>query len=72
MKLRHWLVIAAVVLLLANVEITPADDTAEPADLIVHNGKVVTMSAAPPAAQAVAIKGDRILGVGGDDTILKK
>ena len=71
MKLRLWLAIAAVVLLLANVEITPADD-GESADLIVHNGKVVTMSTTTPTAEAVAIKGDRIVGVGGNDAILKK
>jgi predicted amidohydrolase YtcJ len=70
MKPRHLLAIAAA-LLLANVEITPADDATEPADLIVHNGKVLTLDAQNRTAEAVAVKADRILAVGTDAAILK-
>jgi hypothetical protein len=37
---------------------------AEPATLIVHNAQVYTMHAAQPTAQAVAVRGDRIVLVG--------
>jgi predicted amidohydrolase YtcJ len=39
------------------------------ADLVLRNGRVVTVDTARPEAQAVAIKGDRILAVGTDDSI---
>jgi predicted amidohydrolase YtcJ len=35
-----------------------------PADLILHNGKVFTAHSANPAAEAVAIRGERIIAVG--------
>jgi len=38
----------------------------QPADLVLRNGKIVTMSAAQPAAQAMAVRGDRIAALGGD------
>jgi hypothetical protein len=34
------------------------------ADLVLRNGKIVTLNPAAPAAQAVAIRDDRILAVG--------
>jgi predicted amidohydrolase YtcJ len=36
----------------------------EPADLVLTNGKVVTVEAAAPQAQAIAVRGDRIAAVG--------
>jgi len=42
---------------------------AEPADLILRDGKIVTMDPAKPLAQAVAIAGDRIVAVGTADEI---
>ncbi len=42
---------------------------AERADLIVTNGRVLTMDPANPRAQAVALAGERILAVGNDDAI---
>jgi predicted amidohydrolase YtcJ len=44
---------------------------AEPADLIVHNAKVVTVDAAFRIEQAVAVKDGRVLAVGGNDSMLK-
>jgi predicted amidohydrolase YtcJ len=62
---------AALALVAANVEIIPADD-ADPADLVIHHGKVLTVDGKFTIAEAVAIKGDRILAVGADDTIMKR
>ncbi len=38
--------------------------TVEPADLVLSNGKVVTVEAALPQAQAIAVRGDRIVDLG--------
>ncbi len=40
-----------------------------PATLVLQNGKVVTVEAAMPEAQAIAIRGDRIVAVGSNDSI---
>lgn len=40
-----------------------------PATLVLQNGKVVTVDAAMPEAQAIAIRGDRIVAVGTNDSI---
>jgi predicted amidohydrolase YtcJ len=42
---------------------------ATPADLVLRNGKVVTMDSAQPAAQAVAIAGGKVAAVGSDADI---
>jgi len=42
---------------------------AEPADLVLHNGRVVTVDADVPDGQAVAVKDGRILAVGSDQDI---
>jgi len=41
----------------------------EPADLVLRNGKIVTVDSAHPEAQAIAITGDRITAVGSDADI---
>lgn len=41
----------------------------EPADLVLRGGKVVTVDSAKPEAQAVAIKGERIVAVGTNEEI---
>ncbi|HWP38775.1 MAG TPA: amidohydrolase [Gemmatimonadales bacterium] len=41
----------------------------EPADLVLRNGKVVTMDSTRPEAQAIAIKGPTIVAVGSDRQI---
>ena len=35
---------------------------AQPADLVLRNGKIVTMNSAAPVVQAIAVRGDRIIG----------
>ncbi len=47
-------------------EVTPAP---EPADLVLRDGKFVTMDPSLPEAQALAVRGDRILAVGTDREI---
>ena len=42
---------------------------ATPADLVLRNGKIVTMDPKTPRAQAIAITGDRVTAVGTDATI---
>ncbi len=37
---------------------------AQPADLVLRNGKIVTMNAATPAAEAIAVHGDKIAALG--------
>ena len=41
----------------------------EPATMVLRNGKIVTVDAAIPAAQAIAIRGDRIAAVGSNADI---
>lgn len=55
-------------LILAAVVITQAQT---PATLVLRNGKVVTVDTSMPQAQAIAISGDRIVGVGSNDAMQK-
>ena len=70
MSARLRLAALAVALLAAPAVGVPAAGAqavpAAPADLVLVNGKVVTMDAARPQAQAVAVRGDRIVAVGSD------
>ncbi len=43
-----------------------------PADLVLHNGLILTMDAASSEAQAVAVRGGRIVEVGAERAILNK
>ena len=57
--------LAALLLLAATVSANqPA--TGEPATLVLRNGKIVTVEDKMPEAQAVAIRGDRIVALGTD------
>ena len=47
----------------------PPSPAAGPADLILTHGRIYTVDAQKPWAQALAIRGDRILAVGGDKEI---
>ena len=48
----------------------PADHPLPPAGIIFHNGAIHTMDPEQPSAEAIAILGDTILGVGSDEEIL--
>src|SRR5215813_10168196 len=39
---------------------------AQPADLVLRNGKIVTMNPSAPTAQAIAVRGDRVAALGTD------
>ena len=56
-------------LLLATLAACEARTTVEPADLVLHNGKVVTVDDSVPEAQAVAVRGYEIVAVGTDEAI---
>jgi predicted amidohydrolase YtcJ len=56
---------------LESCAVIEAAQDAEPADLILHHAKVLTVDAKFTIAEALAIKGDRILAVGDDATIFK-
>jgi predicted amidohydrolase YtcJ len=47
----------------------PVDPTTT-ADIIFHNGQILTMAMGLPIESAIAVKGEHILAVGGDDQIL--
>jgi hypothetical protein len=55
--------------LLACVTAAAACQRPDPADLVLSGGHVVTMDAARPTAEAVAVRGDRIVAVGSDADI---
>ena len=61
--------VAALVPLLASA--CSSQGSATPADLVLRNGKVVTMDSTTPQGQAVAITGDKITAVGSDADIQK-
>ena len=60
----------AIALLCFSLPIGEAQ-TADRADLILYNGKIVTVQDNFEIAQAVAVKGDRIVGVGSDNEVRK-
>ena len=64
--MRHCL---PVILLLAMGCSEQVEETDEIADLVLMNGDVVTVDEAQPRAQAIAIRGDRILAVGNNADI---
>ncbi len=59
-RIRDWLLRW----LLAAAAIGPAAASAQEADLILHNGKIVTVDRAFTISQALAVKGDRLIRVG--------
>ena len=54
---------AAALALILTIGCTPASDV-PPADMVIHNGKVVTVDDSVPEAQGIVINGDRIELVG--------
>ena len=54
---------------LALAACTGGGDGTEPADLVLRNGKIVTVDASMPEAQALAARGDRIIALGTDEEI---
>ena len=58
----------SMLLVVLSVAFTSAQ-TIQPATLVLRNGKIVTVDAATPDAQAIAMRGDRIVALGTDDAI---
>jgi predicted amidohydrolase YtcJ len=63
--------VLAVLLLLASAPARPARSKPPAADTVILHGKVYTLDSAKPWAEAVAIKGQRILAVGSDREIAR-
>ncbi len=68
MKRAYWIAVA----LVASALSPAAWAAAEPADVILVNGKIVTVDDRFTIAQALAIKGNRIVAVGQNDDIRKR
>ncbi len=66
---RRGFLIAVLSLSLAFVSASAAP--AQDADLVLHHGKIVTVDEKFTVAEALAVKGDRILAVGTDADVLK-
>jgi predicted amidohydrolase YtcJ len=58
-----------IALLLLSAAVVAQQNPAGTATLVLRNGKIVTVDAAMPEAQAIAIRGDRIVAVGTTDSI---
>ncbi len=65
--IRAWRTLALVDLIGAPVL---SAQPAAPADLIVHNAVIYTIDAAQPTAEALAVRGDRIVLVGANAAVL--
>ena len=63
---RHSIWIATIAIIF-SVTVGSAQQTP---DTVLHNGKVLTVDANFATAQAVAVRGDRIVAVGTDDEVL--
>jgi hypothetical protein len=62
-----WLFLAGVVSIAAAL--AGCAPRVEPADLVLHNGKIATVDTARPSAQALAVRGDTIVALGTDEEI---
>src|SRR5882724_7137928 len=59
------------ILLLSLAPTPPSTATVDPADLIIKNGNIYTVSEKHPHAEAVAVKADRIVFVGSNAEVQK-
>jgi predicted amidohydrolase YtcJ len=57
--------------LLENVEVGADGPAPEPADLIIHHGKVVTLDDKDRVVQALAVRGERVVALGEDREVLR-
>lgn len=69
--MRTWLLWTALLGMSMGVAVCDADEPAKiSADLILRNGKIVTVNKAFDIESAIAIRGDQVLSVGSDDAML--
>jgi predicted amidohydrolase YtcJ len=66
--MRSWTLAACCCAIVAVCAACPA---AEPADLIVRGGPIVTVDRRQPTAEAVAIRGGRIVAVGAESDVMR-
>ena len=59
------------VLAVVTTALVGRQPAAEPASLVLRNGRIATMDDARPQAQALAARGDKIVTVGTDDEVAK-
>src|SRR5437763_16568360 len=57
--------------LIANIEVGADGPAAEPADLIIHHAKIVTLDAKDRIVEALAVRGEKIIALGDDEQIFK-
>lgn len=69
--MRRWVASIAVVAVSAVVAGCSSEPAVEPATLVLRGGKIVTMEAATPEVQAMAVRGDRIVALGSTEAIGK-
>lgn len=65
-KSTFWLTIFFLVLAIGLI---PSCKKSQPADLVLINGKIITMDESKPVVEALAIRQGRVLAVGGNKTI---
>jgi predicted amidohydrolase YtcJ len=71
MKLRPWLITLSLLTIPTILSFfSGCSSNTQTADLIVYNGKVIIVDADDTVAEAMAIRGEKILRVGSDDEIL--
>jgi len=68
-ELRSRLLTSCTLVVPALLAIGGCNKNVAPADLVLHNGTVVTMDSTVPSGQAIAIVGDSIVAVGSDSAI---
>src|SRR6266849_8271072 len=56
--------VLSIVLSILLLSVSPANTKVDPADLVFTNGNIYTANEKQPRAEAVAVKGDRIVFVG--------
>ena len=70
-----WITAMALILVCGGVAVAAAaagsPGEGQPADLVLHHGKVVTVDARFQIAEALAVRGQRIVAVGGNEEVLR-
>ena len=65
LKTKRWRIALALSVGLAGAQFARS----QPADLVLRNGKVVTLERSAPEAQALAARGGKIVGIGTNQTV---
>jgi hypothetical protein len=69
MKGTSWSEVLTLASFFLAVLMSACGPKVEPADMVLHNGKIVTVDPAKPEARAIAIRGDVIAAVGTEEEI---